>query len=186
MTAGTALAIVYTIGWIPFYLIRAESLQDALTQYGRNEGIAAVATSAAVSTHVTLSCLTLFFTDQPISLWSASLMVVIYLAGVAFWVWARRLIAPLDIQRLPDEVPAELFRHGAFGIVRNPLYFAMLICTMAPLAAAPRLYLAASFTVCFVALALRALQDEARMRKQLGSSYEDYSRDVKRLIPFVW
>jgi protein-S-isoprenylcysteine O-methyltransferase Ste14 len=186
MTVGAILAVVYTIGWIPLYWIRAESLQAALIQYGQNEGIAAVSTSVAVSVHVTLSCLTLCFTNEPIPLWSAGLMILIYGAGLAYWVAARRLIAPLDVRRLPEEAPVELCRHGAFGLVRNPLYFGILICISAPLAAVPRLYLAATFIICFAALALRALQDEARMLAQLGEPYEDYCRNVKRLIPFVW
>lgn len=186
LTISTGLTLIYTIGWIPLYGIRAESLTDALPEYDRSEGIAAVTTSITVSIHVTVSCLTLAFLEEPISWAAAALMIVIYGSGLAFWVWARRMIAPLDVQRRPVEAPDRLIRHGAFGLVRNPLYFGVLICAAAPLAAVPRLHLMVSFAVCFAALSLRALQDEKRLLAQVGAPYEDYCRDVKRLIPFVW
>ena len=186
MTLGIILAIVYTLAWIPLYVIRAESLPDALTQYDRREGAAAVAASATVSVHVTLACLTLTFTRAPIPPWSGVLMVLIAASGVAFYAWARRMIAPLTVRRLPEETPLVLKRHGAFGIVRHPMYLGMLTCAAAPLAAVPRLYLVATFAACFGALAMRALQDEARLTAQLGEDYVDYCRGVKRLVPLVW
>jgi protein-S-isoprenylcysteine O-methyltransferase Ste14 len=47
-------------------------------------------------------------------------------------------------------------------------------------------WLLASYTVCAVAIGVRALQEEKRLRAQLGAQYEDYCREVKRLVPFVW
>jgi protein-S-isoprenylcysteine O-methyltransferase Ste14 len=35
-------------------------------------------------------------------------------------------------------------------------------------------------------LGVRAVTEEKRLRAQLGAQYDDYSKDVKRLVPFVW
>lgn len=185
MTIGFALAIGYTLGWILLYLIRAESIEEALGQYTRYERLAVVISPVLVSVHVSMACLMLSFASE-IPYWAASVSTLIFAAALGFWVWARAMIAPFGVRRLPDQVPLRLKRHGAFGIVRNPLYFAVLVALAAPLVVLPRWSLGVSFALCCAALATRALQDEARLRKQLGAPYDAYCGEVKRLVPFFW
>jgi protein-S-isoprenylcysteine O-methyltransferase Ste14 len=66
------------------------------------------------------------------------------------------------------------------------LYFGYLLATAAPVAATPNRWLAVSFALCAMMLAVRAVQEERRLRAQLGAQYDDYCKDVKRLVPFVW
>ena len=43
-----------------------------------------------------------------------------------------------------------------------------------------------TFALSSVGLIVRAVQEERRLRVQVGPPYDDYCREVKRLIPFVW
>jgi protein-S-isoprenylcysteine O-methyltransferase Ste14 len=135
--------------------------------------------------HMTSVCLALSLTSD-IAWWSAGLGLALFGSAIAFWFWGRRMIGPLRVRRLPDEPPLQLQRKGAFGIVRHPLYFSYLVAAAAPLAVIPRPQFLLTFAICCVALTMRAVQDEQRLRAQVGPPYEAYCREVKRLIPFVW
>jgi len=186
MILGVALAAFYTLGWIPLFVIRPESMRDSLPRYSRGERIAAVSTTVVMSVHVTLSCLSAS-NAASLPFWPAVASAVLFAGGIAFWIWARRMIGPIFQKRVPDELPTQLQTTGAFGLVRNPLYLGALLAAGAPLLALPRPYLAGTFVLCCLLLATRARQDEARMLAQLGPEYESYCRQVRRrLVPLIW
>jgi protein-S-isoprenylcysteine O-methyltransferase Ste14 len=134
---------------------------------------------------ITVACVSISRLVQ-ISAWSAVLGVATLAAAVAFWSWGRVMIGPLGVRRLPDEPPLQLQRTGAFGIVRRPLHFGYLLAAAAPLALLLRPLHLLTFALSFIALAVRAVQEERRLRTQLGPAYDAYCAEVKRLIPFVW
>jgi protein-S-isoprenylcysteine O-methyltransferase Ste14 len=181
---GLLLALLFALGWIPLYAWRAEAMQAALPHYAGAERRWVRLTPTVIGTHVTLACLTVSLSDP--SRWRAALGAALFAAGVAFWFWGRRQIGPLRVTRLPDQPPLALRRDGAFGLVRNPLYFGYLVAAAAPLVVVTRPYLVVTFAACFAALAVRAAQEEQRLHAQLGPAYADYCRAVKRLVPFVW
>lgn len=185
MWIGPILTAIYTAGWILLYVVRPESMTDSLPRYRRGERVAAVSSTVIMSLHISLSCMAPL--RHPPALAAAAASIVVFAAGVGFWFWARRLISPLNVRRRPDQAPRELVRDGAFGIVRNPLYLGMLVMAGAPLVAVPHAVLGVTWALCCLALATRAVQDEARLHDQLGGRYEDYHRAVKRrLVPLVW
>ena len=186
MTAGAVLALVYTAGWIPLFALRAESVHVSLPHYDTwRERASVILSVVAMSTHVTATCLTITFMKAlPPVATAASL--AIFAAGLGLWLWGRILISPLFTQRLPEEAPPVLQTGGAFGIVRHPLFLGMLVAAGAPLLVAPRIFLALTFVLCCLALALQAVQEEARLHAQLGEPYAAYCLEVKRLIPWVW
>ena len=51
---------------------------------------------------------------------------------------------------------------------------------------AGHLLLLPTLVAVVVALAVRAAYEEKRLREQIGPQYDDYARQVKRLLPFVW
>lgn len=180
-----ALSVLFALGWIPLFFFRAESLQEALPYYSAAERRWVWLTPAMVATHATLAAIAVSYT-APLPWWRAGLGVAVFGAGIAFWFWGRRQIGPLGRTRLPDEPPGELRRDGAFGLVRNPLYFGYLVAAAGPVIVAARPLFALTWLACFAALTVRAEQEERRLHDQLGPIYADYCRDVKRLIPFVW
>ena len=185
MTCGELLAIVFTLGWVPLWIFRAETVTDALPFYDRNERFWVYAIVGFLSAHITAACLTLTLRPPPPA-GRCALAAVVFASGVSFWLWGRALIGPLGEPRLPEEPPLMLRRDGAFGVVRHPLYFGVLVAASAPVIATARIEIAATFVLAAAAVVARALQEEQRLRAQLGEQYDAYCREVKRLIPFVW
>jgi protein-S-isoprenylcysteine O-methyltransferase Ste14 len=182
---GLTLALGFAAGWIPLYVFRAETRRHALPLYTPNERLWVGLSPITVALHVSAACLTLSLTPT-VAVWRALLAATLFAAGVGFWLWARAIIAPFGVRRLPDEPPPALRKDGPFGLVRNPLYLGVLVAAAAPAVAAGRLFLIATYLPCVVALAIRAAQDEKRLHAQLGEAYAQYCREVRRLFPFVW
>lgn len=177
--------MIFALGWVPLYLARAENAGEALPFYSAAERLWVRLAPACVSVHITAACLFLSF-SAPVPHWRACLSVLVFALGVGFWFWGRVSIGPLRVTRLPDEAPVRLRRDGAFGLVRHPLYFGVLVANAAPVIAAGRVFLLGTYLLCVVAILVRALQEERRLHAQLGAEYAAYCRDVQRIIPFVW
>lgn len=185
MSLGYVLAALFTVGWLPPFLWRTEEIAAALPVYQGGERISTVATAVVLSVHMFAGCLLLTVHPEVPPL-RALMACAVFLFGLSFWFWGRKLISPLQIRRMPDEPPLAFHRGGAFGIVRHPLYFSYLAATAAPVVATLSSWLMLSYAACAALLAVRAVQEEKRLRAQLGAQYEDYCREVKRLVPFVW
>ena len=184
MTGALALASAFALGWVPLYVYRAEAVSEALAYYSPTERRWVLLTPALLAAHVTAACMLLSVSDPPS--WRAAVGVAVFLFGIAFWFRARAQIGPLRTTRLPDDAPPILRRDGAFAFVRNPLFFGYLLAAAGPAVVAARPVLLLTFAACFIALTVRAEQEERRLRAQLGAAYVDYCGEVKRLIPFVW
>jgi protein-S-isoprenylcysteine O-methyltransferase Ste14 len=185
VSLAVALSALFALGWLPLFVFRAESLNDALPHYSGSERRWVTLAPAIIATHATLAAIAVSMT-APLPWWRAAVGVMVFAAGIAFWFWGRHQIGPLGRTRLPDEPPPELRRDGAFGLVRNPLYFGYLIAAAAPVLVSAQPVFVATWIACFAALGIRATQEERRLHAQLGPVYADYCRRVKRLIPFVW
>jgi protein-S-isoprenylcysteine O-methyltransferase Ste14 len=180
-----ALGAFFGLGWIPIFAFRAETVQVALPYYAGTERFWVRAAPLVVGLHVTLACGLISLVD-PLPPLRTTLGVALYLGALAFWFQARAQIGPLDRRPLPDDAPPTLRRDGPFGLVRNPLYLAYLVAAAAPAIVAGRGVLALTWAAAFVALAIRAAQEERRLHAQLGEAYAAYCREVKRLVPFLW
>lgn len=185
MTAGIVLAAAFGFGWLPLFVFRTEALTEAFPMYTARERLSVTLTPLVLALHVTGLCVAISLTPH-IPRFSAVLGLTLFVAAIAFWFWGRMMIGPLRVRRLPDEPPLRLQQHGAFGVVRHPLYFGYLLAAAAPLAVVPRPLFVLTFALCGVTLMVRAVQEERRLRAQVGAPYDAYCRKVKRLIPFVW
>jgi protein-S-isoprenylcysteine O-methyltransferase Ste14 len=181
---SVALALLFGLGWIPLWVFRAEAMSEALPYYSAAERRWVGYSAIILVAHTSIACIVLSVSSPP--LWRAAAGVMLFIAAIGFWMWARAQIGPLRVTRLPDQPPPVLRRDGPFGVVRNPLYLSYLVAAAAPALAAGRPLLAVTFAACFAALAIRAVQEERRLHAQLGPTYADYCRNVRRLIPFVW
>lgn len=184
MTLGGLLAIYVTLGWLPMFVFRVESLNDALAHYHGSERWWTRLAPIVIAGHVTATCLALNFVA--VAAWQALLSATLFAVAVGFWAWGRVQIGPLRETRLPDEPPLRFRRDGAFGIVRHPLYCAFVLAAGAPLIAVPRWWLLLSYMATVATIAIRAVQEERRLHAQLGPEYALYCRQVKRLLPWVW
>jgi protein-S-isoprenylcysteine O-methyltransferase Ste14 len=185
VSLGVVLGALFAVGWLPLFLFRAEAMSEALPYYGGVERACVQLTPLLLAAHMTLACVSLNRTPA-VSQWRATLAVLVFAGAIAFWFWGRLEIGPLRIRRLPDEPPRVFRCDGAFGVVRHPLYFAYAVATAAPLCALPGPLLLCTWSLCLVALGVRARQEERRLHAQLGRRYAAYCREVRRLVPFVW
>ncbi len=185
MTIGVVLGLVFGLGWVPMFLFRAEALFAALPAYTRRERFWVQLTPVVLTVHMTAACVAINLTPG-VSARSAACALMTFGAAIAFWFWGRLMIGPLRVRPLPDEPPRQFHRGGAFGLVRHPLYCSYMVAAAAPLFVARRPFLLVTYALCVIALAVRAVQEERRLRAQLGAAYDAYCREVKRLIPFVW
>lgn len=182
---GAGLAVIFALGWLLLFAYRPENFNEALPSYRGGERFWVFATPTLMAAHVTVSCVVLNWLPPP-PLWSIVLGMGLFAGSIAFWFWGRVLIGPLRVRRLPDEPPLQLRRDGAFGIVRHPMYFAYLLACAAPVLLVRRGFLLVTFGLAVLGIIMRAVQEERRIRAQIGRPYDDYCREVKRLIPYVW
>ena len=185
MTSAILLGVAFALGWAPLFYFRTEGFTAQVSSYRRAERFWVVATPIVVSAHVAASCV-LLPTLPSVSMHRGLASSLLFVVGISFWFWARRAIGPLGVRRLPGEAPLRFRRDGPFGLVRNPLYFGMLLAAAAPAIAVGRPVFAVTWALCAFSMVVRSIHDERRLREQLGAEYEDYSRQVKRLVPFVW
>lgn len=76
---------------------------------------------------------------------------------------------------------------GAFAIVRNPIYLAMMLMMIAAgFALGHLLQLTIAVPLFVLATAMRVLREESLLRAQFGATYDDYAARVARLIPGIW
>ena len=185
MRTPLVLGLIFSLGWIPCFVFRTESATAAWSRLTPEERLWVVLAPTVITVHLTLACLTVSLAPE-VAPWRAVAGLTFFGAGMAFWFWARSMIGPLHLRRLPDDPPPRLRRDGAFGLVRNPLYFGVLVAALAPVITAGTAASLVTYAGCVIALAVRARQDEQRLHEQVGDEYESYCRDVSRLIPFVW
>jgi protein-S-isoprenylcysteine O-methyltransferase Ste14 len=140
---------------------------------------------AVLTVHMTLCCV-LIATAGHLAPLRTLAGAFAFMGGMAFWLWGRCAIGPLRDRRTPDQPPRAFREDGPFGVVRNPLYFGLLMACAGLAVVAGRGLVWLSFVGCLYVLDLRARHEEERMRVQVGAAYEEYQRAVKRLIPFVW
>lgn len=80
----------------------------------------------------------------------------------------------------------ELVTTGPYGIVRNPIYTAMLGLLLATgLAIATPLGLVLAVALNLLGTFLRIQAEEKLLLDRFGKSFEDYRKKVRALIPFV-
>jgi protein-S-isoprenylcysteine O-methyltransferase Ste14 len=184
MTA-IALGLLFGLGWVLIFALRAEAMGAALPYYSARERFWVRVAPLVIALHVTLACGAVSALHVVPRL-RGVLGIAIYAAALVFWLRARAQIGPLDRRPLPDEAPPTLRRDGPFGMVRNPLYLAYLAAAAAPAIVAGTPLLALTWLAAFAALAVRAAQEERRLHAQLGPAYAAYCREVKSLIPYLW
>jgi protein-S-isoprenylcysteine O-methyltransferase Ste14 len=85
-----------------------------------------------------------------------------------------------------DTPPERLVTSGPFSYCRNPMYLGHIIF-LAGLTLTLQSVPAAIITVAtMVWFQFRVMRDEERLRERFGEPYVDYTRRVKRWIPFLY
>ena len=106
-------------------------------------------------------------------------------AGVAFGIWARRVLAKswsCDVALTPAHA---LVQRGPYAIVRHPIYLGFLVAQLGMIIALGELR-ALIFVFGIERLLKKLPLEEAALREAHPMEYEQYARRVRKLVPLVW
>ncbi len=110
--------------------------------------------------------------------------VVLAIVGVAFAIWAR-----VHLGRNWSPAPAikeghELVTSGPYTLVRHPIYTGVILAALGSALVSPAWFI--MFVIVCVLFLWRVKKEEALMRAQFPSQYQEYMRHTWALIPYVY
>ncbi|HEY3044078.1 MAG TPA: isoprenylcysteine carboxylmethyltransferase family protein [Vicinamibacterales bacterium] len=112
--------------------------------------------------------------------------VVLTVVGLALAVWARLYIGRNWDAFVALKDDHEFIRTGPYAIVRHPIYAGFMCAALGTALVGGTLHAFIAVTLIVLAWGYKARLEEHFMKKQFGAQYEQYCRDVKGLLPFVW
>ncbi len=126
----------------------------------------------------------------PLHLWAAEWTRVagatVAAVGIGLTVWAQLEMGDSWRIGVDSEETTELVHSGVFGLVRNPIYSAMLIFEFGIALLATNLVTIAGFFSVLAALELQVRRvEEPYLLANHGGHYRDYTARVGRFIPGV-
>jgi protein-S-isoprenylcysteine O-methyltransferase len=122
----------------------------------------------------------------PNSAFATYLGIPIAAFGVGFSIWARRHLGSNWSATVTLKKEQTLIKTGPYAIVRHPIYsgISLGIVGSAIASNAASGIIAIAFIVMFSLL--RISDEEKIMHERFGKRYEEYSRQVKAFIPWIW
>jgi len=125
-----------------------------------------------------LTTWSLVWVGAAIGLWLLGLTIRI----VAIRTLGRYFTAHVRIQ---DE--QQVIQHGIYSVIRHPSYTGMLLIGLGVVTLHASVFGYLTWAVyMFPAMLYRIRIEEKALKKDLGEPYVEYSRRVKRLIPFIY
>ena len=121
----------------------------------------------------------------PLSLSLVRLGAALTLAGVAFAIWARTLLAGNWSSDVTLKRDHELIVEGPYALVRHPIYTGILVALAGTALAVGEWRSVLAVAIAALAFWRKLRIEEAVMRRQFGEAYARYAARVSALIPFV-
>jgi protein-S-isoprenylcysteine O-methyltransferase Ste14 len=111
----------------------------------------------------------------------------IIVLGFGLRIWAVIILGTSFRTTVETHTDQQVVRSGPYRLVRHPSYSGLiLMCFGFGIALQNWLSLAFAVILPLVALLYRIRIEEAVLVSSLGSDYEKYQRETKKLIPWVW
>jgi protein-S-isoprenylcysteine O-methyltransferase Ste14 len=105
-------------------------------------------------------------------------------AGVGVAVWSRIALGANWSHSIVLLERHRLVTHGPYAYMRHPIYTGLLLMFLGTAAAIGTVGGAVGFVFLFISCWVKLLSEERLMLKRFPEAYLQYSRKVKRLIPF--
>jgi protein-S-isoprenylcysteine O-methyltransferase Ste14 len=105
--------------------------------------------------------------------------------GVAFAMWARRVLGSNWSGAVRITEGQYLVRTGPYAFVRNPIYTGMVLAVLGTALVAGTVGSLIGFVLVVLALWQKARVEERLLLEEFGEEYAAYQREVKFLVPFV-
>lgn len=108
----------------------------------------------------------------------------IAVAGIVLTVWAQLSMGDSWRIGVDPAERTELVTRGAFGIVRNPIFTAMMLASFGLALLVPNVWSIAAVVVLVIGLEVQVRRvEEPYLRSVHGPLYEQYSRATGRFLP---
>jgi len=108
------------------------------------------------------------------------------LFAFAFMVWARLTFGMRSFHAAADTTEGELVTRGPYGIVRNPIYAAVILFAWAGVGAHLGAASVGLGLLIVVGMLVRILAEERELQAHYRERYTAYRQRVKRLVPLVF
>jgi protein-S-isoprenylcysteine O-methyltransferase Ste14 len=116
--------------------------------------------------------------------------LLLYLAGLAFTLWARRTLGKYwgistsrQVKLLDDH---QLIQSGPYAFVRHPMYFGWWLSMLGLTLIYPVWMVFLLFVFSVMAFLGRARREEAALAKRFGEEWKIYVARTRFLIPFLY
>jgi len=116
--------------------------------------------------------------------------LVVYLAGCAFVLWARRTLGKMwglstsrSVKLLDDH---QLIQSGPYAFVRHPMYFGWWAAMFGLLLLYPVWVILLFLVFSVMAFFGRARREEAALAERFGDAWTKYKKRTRFLIPFIY
>ncbi len=131
---------------------------------------------------MSLLCLIITTKLQKINIYAVLMAIVsLIIALLAFYQMRKSVFS---VSPIPNK-KAQLLQKGIYGIIRHPMYTAVMLFALACLMQTFTYLRLAIIVELFVVLCVKLLWEE-KLLLQHFSAYQQYIKTTKRLIPFVW
>lgn len=121
----------------------------------------------------------------PLRLSIVSAGTLLTAAGLAFAVWARVVLGGNWSADVTVKEDHELIRSGPYALSRHPIYTGLVLALCGTALAVGEVRALAGLVLAIGGLCYKMRLEEKAMRGTFGAAYDEYSRRVKALIPFV-
>jgi protein-S-isoprenylcysteine O-methyltransferase Ste14 len=119
--------------------------------------------------------------------WVAWLGVALMVAGIALRIWANRILGAYYTRTLRIQTGQSVVRAGPYRLIRHPGYAGALLMWLGAILATRNWITLVVVGVSVTGVYLYRISTEERMLATVvGSDYQAYMADTKRVIPWVW
>ncbi|HMK56863.1 MAG TPA: isoprenylcysteine carboxylmethyltransferase family protein [Dissulfurispiraceae bacterium] len=113
------------------------------------------------------------------SQWLRAIGLCLVAIGLWFWIWSAILVMRGHLCR-------KLVINGVYRYSRNPMYAAFIVFLIPALSfVSNNLMILSVSVVMFAAFKILIRKEEVYLRTEFGEEYEQYTKRVAQLIPFI-
>jgi len=121
----------------------------------------------------------------PFRLWFVGVGGLLTAAGLAYAIWARVVLGGNWSAEVTVKEGHELIQAGPYAFSRHPIYTGLVLALFGTALAVGEVRALIALTLVIGSLWYKMGLEETAMRRTFGTTYDDYCRRVKALIPFV-
>jgi protein-S-isoprenylcysteine O-methyltransferase Ste14 len=169
--------------WVYWFVAASTGIKVGRTRWGRFVG----ARAAVVLLVLLLIRSRPFKGGQTITKdpWLQAIGLVVFLAGLALAIWARRYLGRNWGMPMTEKVDPELVTTGPYRRVRHPIYSGIILA-MVGTAIAVSWYWLLAVIVLGAYFVYSAVMEERYMAGHFPDTYPAYKRSTKMLVPFAF